>query len=96
MLTRERWLPGTYMPVSLERVDLFGKRRGEFITVQAMVVRNGEDGVGFAFLLGNAEGEETDSLLGARWVTKRAMAEFLVGLKQTGTDEMPAEMMRVQ
>lgn len=83
MLTRERWLPGTYLPVSLERADLFGTRRGEFITVQAMVVRNGEDGVGFAFLLGNEEGEVIDSLLGARWVTKRRMADFLVGLRQS-------------
>lgn len=87
MLTRERWDPGTFLPVSLERTDVFGTHRGEFITVQTLVVRNGDDGVGFAFLLGDEDQEEPGSLAGAHWVTKRRMADFLVGLRQSEAEE---------
>lgn len=83
MLTHEHWIPGTYLPISLERTDLFSSRRGNFITVQACVVRNGTDGVGFAFLLADSDSEFTDGLVGARWVTRRMMADFLVGLQQS-------------
>lgn len=90
MLTRERWAPGTFLPVSLERTDLFGTHRGEFITVQALVARSGEDGVGFRFLLGDDEDEGPTALPDARWVTKRRMAEFLVGLRQSEAEDVEA------
>jgi len=91
MLTQEHWLPGTYMPISLERTDLFGSHRSNFITVQAYVVRNSPDGVGFGFLIANSTAESTDGLAGARWVTRRMMADFLVGLQQSdaAAHEMP-------
>ncbi|HTB95712.1 MAG TPA: hypothetical protein VK716_01780 [Terracidiphilus sp.] len=87
MLTHERWMPGTYMPVSLERVDLFGELRGDFITVQACVVRNGPDGVGFVFLLADDATPQSDALTGARWVSKRRMEEFLAGLRPSVAEE---------
>ena len=90
MLTRDRWDPGTFLPVSLKRTDLFGARCGDFITVQALVVRNGTDGVGFAFLLGDDEEEGPNALAGAHWVTKRRMAEFLVGLRQSEAEDAEA------
>ena len=90
MLTRDRWTPGNFLPVSLERTDLFGTHRGEFITVQALVVRNGEDGVGFRFLLGDDEDAGAGALPDARWVTKRRMAEFLVGMRQSEAEDVEA------
>jgi len=69
--------------VSLERTDLFGERHGDLITVQAVVVRNGDDGIGFAFLLADDSCGKTKALVGARWVSKRRMDEFLVGLRQS-------------
>lgn len=80
MLTGEHWLPGTSMPVSLLRTDLARQSRTEFITVQAVVVRNAPNGVGFAFLLADESASSTDGLLGARWVSRKMMADFLDGL----------------
>lgn len=87
MLTRERWTLGTFLPVSLERTDLFGTHRGEFITVQALVVHNGDDGVGFTFLLGDEDHGELGTLASAHWVTKGRMADFLMGLRQSEAEE---------
>ncbi len=82
MLTSERWMPGTSMPVSLLRSDLahLGNNQREFITVQAIVVRNAVNGVGFAFLLADGSEASTEGLSGARWATKAMVADFLEGL----------------
>jgi hypothetical protein len=51
MITRERWLPGTVLPVTLLRTKTTGNDTVTTITLQSTVVRSGPDGVGFAFFL---------------------------------------------
>jgi hypothetical protein len=78
MLTDERWIPGTSFPVTLERTDESGI--GRSLTVQASVVRIGDDGVGFTFLQNAAE-ESADGPTGANnRVDLTKLAQFLKGL----------------
>jgi hypothetical protein len=78
MITEERWVPGTSFPVTLERTD--GAGIGRTLTVQASVVRAGEDGVGFTFLQDAAE-ESADGLTGMNnRVDLTKLAQFLKGL----------------
>ena len=83
MRTEDHWLPGTYMPVSLKRTDPASAERTDFITVQAVVVRNAGEGVGFAFLLADDASASPEGLQGAHWVSKAMMEEFLNGLRQS-------------
>lgn len=78
MMTEERWIPGTSFPVTLERTDEAGM--GQSLTVQASVVRCGDDGVGFTFLQNAAE-ESADGPTGANTrVDLTKLAQFLKGL----------------
>ena len=71
MVTRERWGPGTEMPVTLLKTGNNGKET--MITLGSTVVRCGPDGVGFAFLL--------DAHMAQK------LEEFLEGLEVSATDE---------
>lgn len=78
MITDERWVPGTSFPVTLERTDDSGM--GRSLTVQASVVRAGDDGVGFTFLQEAAE-EDADGPTGSNTrVDLTKLAQFLKGL----------------
>jgi hypothetical protein len=48
-LTKERWYPGTRVSMTLQRTDLDGEARKEWISVDVRIVRSGVDGVGGAF-----------------------------------------------
>jgi hypothetical protein len=97
LLTDERWIPGTELPITLQRTNLPLENDGDCFTVQATVVRCGKDGVGFSIALC-----EEDSLaahgnpLRVRWVTRMQMEQFLQRLKvqpaSKGVEEaIPAE-----
>jgi hypothetical protein len=78
MLTEERWIPGTSFPVTLERTDEAGA--GRSLTVQASVVRAGDDGVAFTFLQ-DATKEGAEGPTGANnRVDLTKLAQFLKGL----------------
>lgn len=78
MLTPERWLPGTEMPVTLQRTD--GLDLPASITLLSKVVRSGTDGVGFSFaLVGISVGESEDPRPGI-WGLKDDLKLFLDGL----------------
>ena len=78
MITDERWIPGTSFPVTLERTDEAGM--GRSLTVQASVVRVGDDGVGFTFLQNPVE-DAADGPNGANTrVDLTKLAQFLNGL----------------
>ncbi len=78
MITEDRWIPGTSFPVTLERTDEAGM--GRSLTVQASVVRAGEDGVGFTFLQDAAK-ENADGPNGSNTrVDLTKLAQFLKGL----------------
>jgi len=88
MITEDRWIPGTSFPVTLERTDEAGL--GRSLTIQATVVRAGEDGVAFTFIQKAAE-ENNDGPTGANTrmdLTK--LAQFLKGLPldENGSDPM--------
>jgi hypothetical protein len=88
MVTPERWLPGTEMPVTLERTDIGGAGFGKSITLLSTVVRTGPSGVGFSIAVveskeGGAETSKSEngSALGGHWATRGDLEKFLDGLK---------------
>lgn len=90
LLTDERWIPGTEMPITLQRTNLPAENDFDCFTVQATVVRCGEDGVGFSIVL-----TEEDSMaaygnpLRVKWVTRLEMEQFLKRLKeQPGSEQI--------
>jgi hypothetical protein len=78
MLTEERWIPGTGLPITLERTDEAGM--GQTLTMHPTVVRVGEDGVAFTFITpSDQDGDNGDTQAKARLdLTK--LAQFLKGL----------------
>jgi hypothetical protein len=93
LLTDERWIPGTEMPITLQRTNLPSESDIDCFTVQATVVRCDKDGVGFSIVLC-----EEDSLaaygnpLRVKWVTHAQMEQFLQRLKEKpAPQEPPAE-----
>jgi hypothetical protein len=52
LVTKERWLPGTMVTMTLQRTDMAHENAGTepHISVLSKVVRLDEDGVGFAFI----------------------------------------------
>jgi Flp pilus assembly protein TadG len=50
LLTEQRWYPGTFVSLSLQRKDVIESDPDRSITVNARVVRSGTDGVGFVFI----------------------------------------------
>jgi|GEM_PF-3807295 len=82
LLTDERWIPGTEMPITLQRTNLPNENEDDSFTVQATVVRCGKDGVGFSIVL-----TEEDSMaaygnpLRVKWVNHAEMERFLERLK---------------
>ncbi len=93
LLTDERWIPGTEMPITLQRTNLPSEKDIDCFTVQATVVRCDKDGVGFSIVLC-----EENSLaaygnpLRVKWVTHSQMEQFLQRLKeQPGSEGLPVE-----
>src|SRR6266568_6053774 len=80
MLTQERWLPGSEMPVTLQRTD--GEDLPATITMLSKVVRSGSDGVGFSFAVPGTDAEGTITDSGA-WAIENDLKQFLNGLHLT-------------
>ena len=93
LLTDERWIPGTEMPVTLRRMKLPPEEELDCFTVQATVVRCGENGVGFSIVLSEEESNAAfGNSLRVRWVTRAEMEQFLQRLKeQPGSEEIQVE-----
>ena len=90
LLTDERWIPGTEMPITLRRTNLPDQNKDDSFTVQATVVRCSEDGVGFSIVL-----TEEDSMaaygnpLRVKWVSQEEMGRFIERLKEQPVPEEP-------
>jgi hypothetical protein len=93
MFTPERWLLGTEMPVTLQRIDSAGQKRDVTITLLSRVVRCGPDGVGFSFAPGECESD--DSMSGESesgpWAGRAELVKFLEGLKLSEFDTQDLE-----
>lgn len=50
LITERRWYPGTLLMLTLQEKSGFDDDSGRSITVQARVIRSGQDGVGLTFL----------------------------------------------
>jgi hypothetical protein len=79
LVTKERWLPGTMVTMTLQRTDIALGHSGvePHIAVLSKVVRLDEDGVGFAFIPLEAHPGDPKS----KPVGKRALSRFLEQLK---------------
>jgi hypothetical protein len=79
LVTKERWLPGTMVTMTLQRTDMALGHPGTeaHIAVLSKVVRLDEDGVGFAFI----PLEPQQGSLNSRPVGKKALIRFLDQLK---------------
>jgi len=78
MITDEKWIPGTGLPVTLERIDVSGK--GQTLTAFSTVVRTGADGVGFTFMQpASDEGNSTEDR-GTSRLDMTKLAQFLKGI----------------
>jgi hypothetical protein len=53
--TDERWMPGTIVRMTLQRVGAKGDDPADTLTVNSRIVRWGEDGEGFEFILADPE-----------------------------------------
>jgi hypothetical protein len=83
LLTDERWIAGTEMPITLQRTNLPAQDEAGSFTVQATVVRSDDEGVGFSIVLSEEESNAAyGNSLRVKWITKAAMAEFLNCLKE--------------
>jgi hypothetical protein len=90
LLTDERWIPGTEMPITLKRTNLPAESDVDYFTVQATVVRCDKNGVGFSILL-SEEGSRAayGNPLRVRWVSRAEMGQFLHCLKEQTDSPVP-------
>jgi len=82
LFTEERWYPGTQVMILLQRPGESGNDPERSITVNAMVVRFGIDGIGFAFIM-----PEKSSARGPDGPTGADFATFRRFLQQLPEDE---------
>jgi hypothetical protein len=97
LLTDQRWYLKTMLQMTLVRIDRRPNDPAYSIRVAARVVRSGEDGVGFAFVL-PARGSRQSKGFFETETTKADLNTFLAGLELEVTDKTPrmrAESLRV-
>ena len=103
LLTRERWEPGTEMPITLQRMNVAEDEPEDGFTVQATVVRWTEDGVAFSIVLFEEESNAvSDNPLHIIWASRQEMKLFLDRLRSpeeihaTGADQRDTEESSLQ
>ena len=90
LLTDERWIPGTEMPITLQSRNLPAENERESFTVQATVVRCGPDGVGFSIVLSEENSQAAyGNPLRVQWVTRIEMETYLKRLKEQSGSQTP-------
>ncbi|WP_348261965.1 PilZ domain-containing protein [Telmatobacter sp. DSM 110680] len=83
LLTGERWMPGTEMPITLQSKNLPAENERESFTVQATVVRCGNGGVGFSIVLSEEDSQSAyGNPLHVQWVTRAEMEKYLKRLTE--------------
>jgi hypothetical protein len=90
LLTDERWMPGTEMPITLQSKNLPAENERESFTVQATVVRCGEEGVGFSIVLCEEDSQSAyGNPLRVQWVTRAEMEKYLKRLTEQPGSQTP-------
>lgn len=75
--TKERWYPGTLLMVTLQRTDTAEKGQAASVSVQSRVVRTGEDGVAFAFVVPVSNAEANASGMQIYGADRKLLNSFL-------------------
>lgn len=81
LLTKERWLLGTLIMMTLQRTSTDSTCADCSVIVMSKVVRYGDDGVGFAFMPVEAPGSNHHSGPGSQPADRRTLDKFLQLLK---------------
>jgi len=90
LLTGERWIPGTEMPVTLQRTDLPDENDADCFTVQATVVRCDKDGVGFSIVMCEEDSRAAHgNSLRVKWINRAEMARFMKSLTEPPGSQQP-------
>jgi hypothetical protein len=81
LVSKERWTPGTTIQMTLQRLDAATSSSKESICVLSEVVRWGEDGAGFNFVLSDLENLTQRQILPEEATDRRAVERFLERLE---------------
>jgi hypothetical protein len=79
--TDERWLPGSVIPMTLQRVNATGEEPEDWVAVLAQVVRSGPDGYGVAFVFSKSTNLFGDEMPQEKIADSEALKRFLRHLK---------------
>ena len=86
--TEEHWMPGTNMPLRLERTDKPGFASLYSVAVPTRVVRSDHHGVGFTFVFKDVTTKPKQSSapaeggwMGARWADRQTIEELVAELE---------------
>ena len=90
MVTRERWIPGTEMPVTLQRTDTGKLDFASALTVLSTVVRTGVDGVGLSFVVASLDVASPEGRTGM-WASQEDLNLFLNGIELSKPGEHDLE-----
>jgi hypothetical protein len=83
MSGEEHWMPGTEMPITLQREEWDGEESPERVCVQAVVVRRGCGELGFSIALTPQDSIAFSDLPANRsWITKREMERFIENVRK--------------
>lgn len=77
LLTKERWLPGTVLTMTLQKAAVAGSTPELYIAVQTKVVRLDKDGVGLSFIQLEPQGAQHPEEPSSKPAGKRALHKFL-------------------
>ena len=95
--TDDHWLPGTNMPLRLERTDRPGYALLHRVTVPTRVIRIGKTGVGFSFVFRDVPAtpktpiaESAGGWLGAHWADRQEVEELVAEMASASAPPGPA------
>lgn len=77
LLTDERWMPGTVVLMTLQRMNTAGNDPEDSISVLVQVIRWGQDGMGFEFLMADAIKANQSATLPGNGTDRKALERFL-------------------
>jgi hypothetical protein len=90
LITGERWIPGTEMPITLRRTNLPVQDDKDSFTVQATVVRSDGEEVGFSIVLSEEDSKAVHgNPLRVKWMSRAEMEQLLERLKGMPESELP-------
>ena len=90
LLTDERWIPGTEMPITLQTKNWPAENESDSFTVQATVVRCDKEGVGFSIVLSEEDSRAAyGNPLRVKWVSRTEMELFLKRVKEMPGSQAP-------